>query len=59
MRAANNNTPATVLRGFVKAVKVHGLPLRVRGDRGGENILVSAYMIMRRGANRASFMFGS
>ncbi|TFY60474.1 hypothetical protein EVJ58_g5126 [Rhodofomes roseus] len=59
MRAANNNRPETVLIRFDEAVQIHGLPLRVRGDRGGENILVSSYMIMRRGPNRASFMFGS
>ncbi|TFY69093.1 hypothetical protein EVJ58_g594, partial [Rhodofomes roseus] len=59
MRASNNNRPETVLRGYVIAVRIHGLPLRTRGDRGGENILVSAYMIMLRGPNRGSFMFGS
>ncbi|KAI0734720.1 hypothetical protein BC629DRAFT_1585879 [Irpex lacteus] len=31
----------------------------MRGDRGGENVGVSTWMIMHRGANRASFMWGS
>ncbi|VDB86753.1 unnamed protein product [Peniophora sp. CBMAI 1063] len=54
-----NNRAGTVLRDFERAVQEHGCPLRVRGDRGGENVLVSAYMIVRRGENRASFMWGS
>jgi hypothetical protein len=31
----------------------------MRGDRGGENTGVSVWMIMHRGPNRASFMWGS
>ncbi|KAJ7096209.1 hypothetical protein C8R44DRAFT_835293 [Mycena epipterygia] len=31
----------------------------MRGDRGGENVEVSVWMIMHRGPNRASFMWGS
>ncbi|KAG1844109.1 hypothetical protein C8R48DRAFT_818693 [Suillus tomentosus] len=36
-----------------------GTPSRVRGDRGGENLDVATYMIMRNGPRRASFMWGS
>jgi hypothetical protein len=43
---------------FVDAVLKHGLPWRVRGDRGGENRDVSILMILLRGLNRASFMWG-
>ena len=59
MKVNTDNRAGTVLRDFQEAVKEHGCPLRVRGDRGGENVLVSAYMIVRRGENRASFMWGS
>jgi len=49
----------TVLKMFCEAVENHGLPSRVRGDRGGENRDVSILMIILRGINRASFMWGS
>ncbi|KAJ6489775.1 hypothetical protein C8R45DRAFT_826220, partial [Mycena sanguinolenta] len=35
------------------------VPSRMRGDRGGENIEVSVWMIKHRGTKRASFMWGS
>ena len=59
LEASTNNEPSTVLQGFVNAVRRYGLPLRLRGDRGGENVLVCVYMILTRGPNRASFMWGS
>jgi len=54
-----NNRASTVLELFLCAVAVYGHPSRVRGDRGGENVLVSAYMIMKHGPNRGSFLWGS
>lgn len=59
LRASNNNRADTVLEVFLDAVERFGAPLRVRGDRGGENIEVSVWMIMKRGPNRCSFMWGS
>lgn len=59
MRASSNNRPTTVLDGFLEAVQEYGVPLRMRGDRGGENILVSVWMILSRGANRGSYLWGS
>jgi len=44
---------------FIKATEQHGVPSRLRGDRGGENRDVSILMILLRGINRASFMWGS
>ena len=58
LRASTNNSASTVLRVFLNAVEEYGTPSRVRGDRGGENVEVSVWMILRRGANRASFMWG-
>jgi hypothetical protein len=44
---------------FIDAILKYGIPFRVRGDRGGENRDVSILMILLRGLNRASFMWGS
>lgn len=44
---------------FLTAVKKHGMPSRLRGDRGWENKLVSILMIIKRGRNRGSFLWGS
>ncbi|KAJ8519785.1 hypothetical protein ONZ45_g3290 [Pleurotus djamor] len=59
LRASTSNSAETVLDVFLSAVEKYGDPSRVRGDRGGENILVSIWMILRRGPNRASFMWGT
>ena len=58
MRVSTNNLSSTVLDVFLEAVERYGAPSRLRGDRGGENVDVSVWMIMRRGQNRASFMWG-
>jgi hypothetical protein len=59
LRARTNNRATTVLDIFLDAIEQWGLPSRVRGDRGGENRAVSIFMIMMRGLNRASYMWGS
>lgn len=43
---------------FIDAILEHGVPSRVRGDRGGENRDVSILMILLCGLNCASFMWG-
>lgn len=48
-----------MLEMFLDAILAYGIPSRVRGDRGGENRDVSVLMILLRGINRASFMWGS
>lgn len=58
LHASANNRANTVLELFISAVNTYGVPSRVRGDRGGENVEVSVWMILRRGPNRASFMWG-
>jgi len=59
LHASTNNRASTVLEVFLDAVRCYGLPSRMRGDRGGENKDVSVFMILARGPNRCSFMWGS
>ena len=58
MQCADNNRASTVLEVFQNATRRHGIPSRVRADRGGENTRVADYMVMQRGAGRGSFISG-
>ena len=58
LHASSNNQAETVLDMFINAILDHGVPSRVRGDRGGENQDVSILMILLRGLNCVSFMWG-
>lgn len=58
IRASNNNRAATVFDLFLSLIENHGLPSRVRGDHGGENILVARFMEEQRGPDRGSYIWG-
>lgn len=58
IRAHNNNRADTVLDLFLESVEEHGLPSRVRGDPGTENVLVCQYMEEVRGIGRGSYIWG-
>ena len=59
LKCSNNNKSETVLICFNEAIVKFGIPNRVRGDRGGENIKVAEWMIRQKGTNRGSYIGGS
>ncbi|KAK7043515.1 hypothetical protein R3P38DRAFT_3441058 [Favolaschia claudopus] len=56
--ASNNNRSQTVLDLFLAATLIYGIPSRVRGDHGVENLLVAAWMEALRGEGRGSYLWG-
>lgn len=58
LKCATNNLASTVLQYFIEGTHHFGLPLRVRGDHGVENVEVARFMVESRGNNRGSFIAG-
>jgi hypothetical protein len=58
MDVRTNNRAETMFESFFASVQRHGLPSRVRGDFGVENVKICRYMNLRRGNNRGSFIAG-
>ncbi|KAJ3018436.1 hypothetical protein NUW54_g338 [Trametes sanguinea] len=58
IRVHNNNRASTVLDLFLDCVSTHGVPSRVRGDHGTENLGVAQWMEEHRGTDRGSYIWG-
>lgn len=43
---------------FLEAAHTYGVPSRVRGDHGVENILIAAWMEENSGTRRGSYIWG-
>ena len=61
LHCSNNNRAETVFQLFQEAVNQHGLPSRLRTDKGGENVDDAMYMLQHplRGTGRGSVITGS
>ena len=60
LKASNNNSATTVLSAFTSAVEMYGIPSHIRTDRGGENVMVTEYMLAHpdRGTGQRSVIAG-
>ncbi len=58
IRAHNNNRPVSVLQLFLDATFRWGVPSRMRGDCGLENLYVAQWMENYRGVIRTSYIWG-
>lgn len=58
MRVSNNNRALTVLQLFLDSTEHWGVPSRLRGDHGVENVLVASWMERYRGVSRGSYIWG-
>lgn len=59
LECSDNNQSVTVHKLFKTATQQFMVPYRVRGDRGGENVLVADAMIEARGLGRGSYIGAS
>lgn len=58
LRAHNNNRGSTVLALFLEAAARYGVPSRLRGDHGVENIQVAMWMELLCGFRRGFYIWG-
>lgn len=59
LKATSSNCGDEVFRSYKIAVAKYGYPKRIRGDRGLENLKVAEDIILHRGSNRGSFLWGT
>ncbi|THH10681.1 hypothetical protein EW146_g8295 [Bondarzewia mesenterica] len=58
IRVNNNNCSTTILDLFLSAIPDYGIPSRVRGDHGMENVKVVEWMEQNRRIGRGSYIWG-
>ena len=59
LQTSTNNKKCTVLRHFLAATSIYGLPSRVRVDHGGENNDICDLMELLQGSGRGSAVRGT
>ena len=58
LNCTDNNKVQTIFKCFLTGVKDYGLPIRVRSDKGKENVAIADFMLRERGAGRGSMITG-
>jgi len=58
IRVSNNNRATTVFDLFQEVICNHGVPSRVRGDHGTENLMVAQWMEENMGLDQGSYIWG-
>jgi hypothetical protein len=58
LNCTDNNKAQTIFKCFLTGVKDYGLPIRVRSDKGKENVAIADFMLRERGAGRGSMITG-
>ncbi|XP_059212948.1 uncharacterized protein LOC131991512 [Centropristis striata] len=58
LEPADNNKASTGLTFFLNSCERNGLPSRVRGDQGVENVDIARFMFTDRGTDRSSYISG-
>ena len=59
LKCSNNNKASTVLDCYKEVVAKYGIPKRVRMDKGGENVSVAQFMLVKRGIDCNPVLTGS
>lgn len=57
-KCTDNNKAQTIFKRFLTGVNDYGFPIRVRSDKGKENVAIADFMLRERGADRGSMITG-